>query len=111
MAPGVRSIGDRDWIQNERRQCSELTNEYIEEFSFLAQNDLRWLNAHMDELLNSDKLSVETARVQHTILTRYRNLAEILKTPGKLRGKTPRTARKVDPQRAVCLAGQIFCSC
>lgn len=28
----------------------------------------------------------------------YRNFADVFKTPGKLRGKTPRTARKVDAQ-------------
>jgi hypothetical protein len=27
----------------------------------------------------------------------FRNVAEIFKTPGKLRGKTPRTARKRNP--------------
>jgi hypothetical protein len=27
----------------------------------------------------------------------YRNVAELFKTPGKLRGKTPRTARKAPP--------------
>jgi hypothetical protein len=29
-------------------------------------------------------------------LTRCRNFADVFKTPGKLRGKTPRTARKRD---------------
>lgn len=36
----------------------------------------------------------------------FRNVAEIFKTPGKLRGKTPRTARKLNQLevRAVCLS-------
>ena len=31
------------------------------------------------------------------VLTANRNVTEIFKTPGKLRGKTPRTARKRNP--------------
>ena len=31
------------------------------------------------------------------LLTANRNVTEIFKTPGKLRGKTPRTARKRNP--------------
>lgn len=33
-------------------------------------------------------------------LTANRNVTEIFKTPGKLRGKTPRTARKRNPLEA-----------
>lgn len=59
MASISKSIGSSVWVQKERSQCAELTEEYIEEFAYCAQNDLRWINAHMDELLNSDKLSVK----------------------------------------------------
>ena len=34
------------------------------------------------------------------LLTPNRNVTEIFKTPGKLRGKTPRTARKRNPLEA-----------
>jgi hypothetical protein len=33
-------------------------------------------------------------------LDQCRNVAEIFKTPGKLRGKTPRTTRKANPLEA-----------
>lgn len=33
-------------------------------------------------------------------LTECRNFADVFKTPGKLRGKTPKTARKRDPLAA-----------
>lgn len=38
-----------------------------------------------------------------------RNVAELFKTPGKLRGKTPRTARKANPgeDRVVSLEAEV----
>jgi len=40
-------------------------------------------------------------KLRHYLTERSSDFADIFKTPGKLRGKTPRTARKNDPQRAV----------
>lgn len=57
-------VGSHDWLVNEREQYVARTDEIIEEFGFLVENDLRWLNAHMDGLVNSDKVSVHQCHPQ-----------------------------------------------
>lgn len=39
---------------------------------------------------------LDSAPVSLVLLIHHRNFADVFKTPGKLRGKTPRTARKKD---------------
>ncbi|KAK4552018.1 hypothetical protein LTR86_010695 [Recurvomyces mirabilis] len=74
-------VGSANWIQSERDQARVFVDQEAEEFSFSVRNDLEWLNEHMAEVLSDGNV----------------NLADIFKTPGKLRGKTPRTARKINP--------------
>ncbi|KAG9557357.1 hypothetical protein KCU97_g18424, partial [Aureobasidium melanogenum] len=62
----------------EREQAAEFVDMEVEEFGYAAQNEMEWLNEHMAEIFSSNLVS----------------FADIFKTPGKLRGKTPRTARK-----------------
>ncbi|KAK3670276.1 hypothetical protein LTR78_009830 [Recurvomyces mirabilis] len=74
------AVGSANWIQSERDQARVFVDQEAEEFSFSVRNDLEWLNEHMAEVLSDGNV----------------NLADIFKTPGKLRGKTPRTARKTN---------------
>ncbi|KAG9528495.1 hypothetical protein KCU93_g4298, partial [Aureobasidium melanogenum] len=80
MAPRFKTapVGSSQWIQTEREQAAEFVDMEVEEFGYAAQNEMEWLNEHMAEIFSSNPVS----------------FADIFKTPGKLRGKTPRTARK-----------------
>ncbi|TGO83861.1 hypothetical protein BPOR_0582g00050 [Botrytis porri] len=73
-------VGSKGWIAEERSNALQLAAAEAEEFTFAARNEIDWLNEHMAEIFNKNQV----------------NVAEIFKTPGKLRGKTPRTARKLN---------------
>ncbi|RCI09590.1 hypothetical protein L249_4027 [Ophiocordyceps polyrhachis-furcata BCC 54312] len=76
---GPRSqVGNASWIVDERSFASKIVNSEVEEFSYSARNELDWLNEHMAGIFDENET----------------NLAETFKTPGKLRGKTPRTGRR-----------------
>ncbi|RMZ73803.1 inner centromere [Pyrenophora seminiperda CCB06] len=72
------TVGSAGWILEERHNSNTLVTQELEDFTFSVRNELEWLNEHMFDMLASDK--------QHNL--------DVFKTPGKLRGKTPRTARK-----------------
>ncbi|KAI1083528.1 hypothetical protein F5B20DRAFT_527372 [Whalleya microplaca] len=74
-------VGSAPWISEERASALQIAQSEVEEFTFSARNDFDWLNEHMAEIFGENQI----------------NVAEIFKTPGKLRGKTPRTVRKVNP--------------
>ncbi|EME45904.1 hypothetical protein DOTSEDRAFT_32613 [Dothistroma septosporum NZE10] len=76
----VPPVGSAGWIQNDREQGDEYIGQEVEEFSFSVRNELEWLNEHMNDIFTKSQT----------------NFADMFKTPGKLRGKTPRTARKVN---------------
>ncbi|KAF2766252.1 hypothetical protein EJ03DRAFT_183761 [Teratosphaeria nubilosa] len=78
-APGKAAVGSARWIQSEREQADVFVQQDVDEFSFSVRNEMEWLNEHMADIFSTAQL----------------NLADVFKTPGKLRGKTPRTARKV----------------
>ncbi|USP81386.1 hypothetical protein yc1106_08660 [Curvularia clavata] len=80
------TIGSAGWILEERHQSTTLVAQELEDFGFSVRNELEWLNEHMFDILASD---------------RQPNL-DVFKTPGKLRGKTPRTARKKAADRQAC---------
>ncbi|USW53646.1 Putative inner centromere protein [Septoria linicola] len=73
-------VGSSQWVQNERSQANEFIEQDVEEFSYSVRNELEWLNEHMADIFSKTEV----------------NFADMFKTPGKLRGKTPRTARKVN---------------
>ncbi|KAF2196669.1 hypothetical protein GQ43DRAFT_444920 [Delitschia confertaspora ATCC 74209] len=79
----VPPIGSAQWILDERHQANNLVNQEAEDFSFSARNELEWLNEHMRDIFAKEGL----------------NVMEVFKTPGKLRGKTPRTTRKINAER------------
>ncbi|EDN97023.1 hypothetical protein SS1G_01951 [Sclerotinia sclerotiorum 1980 UF-70] len=81
MRPNKRlQVGSKGWLIEERSNALQLAETEAEEFTFAARNEIEWLNEHMAEIFNKNQV----------------NVAEIFKTPGKLRGKTPRTARKLN---------------
>ncbi|KAF2830749.1 hypothetical protein CC86DRAFT_463992 [Ophiobolus disseminans] len=75
----VPAIGSGGWILEERHQSNDLVAQELEDFGFAVRNELEWLNEHMGDIIAS-------RNGQHNL--------DVFKTPGKLRGKTPRTARK-----------------
>ncbi|KAK6193960.1 hypothetical protein LQW54_011923 [Pestalotiopsis sp. IQ-011] len=83
--PGQRAarlqVGSAPWAAEERSSAQKIAQDEIEEFTFSARNDFEWLNEHMADVFSENQIHV----------------ADIFKTPGKLRGKTPRTARKANP--------------
>ncbi|KAG6040978.1 hypothetical protein E4U41_006368 [Claviceps citrina] len=70
-------VGSIAWIVEERNAASRIAQSEVEEFSYSARNELDWLNEHMSSIFNENET----------------NFTEAFKTPGKLRGKTPRTAK------------------
>jgi hypothetical protein len=70
--------GSAAWIAEERSAALNIAQQEVEEFSYSARNELDWLNEHMAGIFDENLI----------------NFAETFKTPGKLRGKTPRTIGK-----------------
>ncbi|KAI1430932.1 hypothetical protein GGR50DRAFT_135112 [Xylaria sp. CBS 124048] len=71
-------VGSGPWIAEERSSAMQIAGSEVEEFTFSVQNDFDWLNEHMAQVFSENQIDV----------------ADIFKTPSKLRGKTPRTIRK-----------------
>ncbi|KAL8910183.1 MAG: hypothetical protein Q9171_004520 [Xanthocarpia ochracea] len=78
MAP---MIGSMPWLDQENQQISQFSAQEADDFAFSVRNELDFLNEHMADIFNKNHV----------------NITEVFKTPGKLRGKTPRTARKRNP--------------
>ncbi|KAI0899681.1 hypothetical protein F4806DRAFT_453523 [Annulohypoxylon nitens] len=85
-------VGSGPWISEERSTIMDFTEMEIKDFSFSAKNDFDWLNEHMADIFSENQI----------------NVAEIFKTPGKLRGKTPRTVRKINAGEARIPLSDIF---
>ncbi|KAL2260600.1 hypothetical protein VTK26DRAFT_5336 [Humicola hyalothermophila] len=82
MRGGPRlQVGSAAWIAEERDAALNIAQSEIDEFSFSARNEIDWLNEHMAEIFSENQM----------------NVAELFKTPGKLRGKTPWTVRNGEP--------------
>ncbi|RDW65711.1 uncharacterized protein DSM5745_09450 [Aspergillus mulundensis] len=96
-APGARAqkpVGSAAWISTEKENCSQLVDQEMEEIEFPVRYEMEWLNEHMAEVFSNNQL----------------NFADVFKTPGKLRGKTPRTLRKRDPTENRVPLSEIFSS-
>ncbi|CAM1511440.1 Fc.00g089530.m01.CDS01 [Cosmosporella sp. VM-42] len=85
-------VGSAAWIAEERSSALQIADSEVEEFTYSARNELDWLNEHMAGIFNENET----------------NIAEAFKTPGKLRGKTPRTARKLLPIEARVPLSDVF---
>ncbi|KAM5348101.1 hypothetical protein ACJ41O_007925 [Fusarium nematophilum] len=73
--------GSAAWVADERASALQIADAEVDEFTYAAHNEFTWLNEHMAGIFSENET----------------NIAETFKTPGKLRGKTPRTARKLIP--------------
>ncbi|KAF4964859.1 hypothetical protein FSARC_7250 [Fusarium sarcochroum] len=71
--------GSAAWVADERASALQIVDVEVDEFTYAAHNEFTWLNEHMAGIFSENET----------------NIAETFKTPGKLRGKTPRTARKL----------------
>ncbi|KAK4674835.1 hypothetical protein QC763_124120 [Podospora pseudopauciseta] len=87
-------VGSAAWVEEERNSALDIAESEIEEFSFSARNELDWLNEHMAEIFSENQM----------------NVAELFKTPGKLRGKTPMTTRKIRPLETRVPLSDVFSS-
>jgi hypothetical protein len=97
-------IGATPWIAEERMTALNIAQSEVDEFMFSAKNELDWLNEHMAEIFSENQMCVshpgkrnlgDAMEIADSYLLN-RNIGDIFKTPGKLRGKTPRTARKAN---------------
>ncbi|KAL8996076.1 MAG: hypothetical protein Q9169_004315 [Polycauliona sp. 2 TL-2023] len=75
------SIGSLPWLDQENQQVAQFSAQETDDFAFSVRNELDFLNEHMADIFSKNQM----------------NITEVFKTPGKLRGKTPRTARKRNP--------------
>ncbi|KAG9249245.1 hypothetical protein BJ878DRAFT_410768 [Calycina marina] len=85
-------VGSAAWISEERAEAMQIAETEAEEFGFSARNEVEWINEHMAEIFNKDPV----------------NVAEIFKTPGKLRGKTAKTVRKANPLEVRAPLSDVF---
>ncbi|KAF4546461.1 Inner centromere protein [Lasiodiplodia theobromae] len=86
------AVGSAPWILAERQQAAQFVEQEADEFSYSVRNEMEWLNEHMADIFSRPEL----------------NITDTFKTPGKLRGKTPRTARKRNPQESRAPLTDIF---
>ncbi|KAE8367461.1 hypothetical protein BDV27DRAFT_123752 [Aspergillus caelatus] len=94
-ASGARAqkpVGSAAWISTEKENFTNLLNQEMEEVEYPVRHEMDWLNEHMAEIFSNNQF----------------NFTEAFKTPGKLRGKTPRTARKRDPAESRVPLSEIF---
>lgn len=50
-------VGSAQWLINESKQADQLVRQEVEEFMFSeAQHEIEWLNAHLTEIFDKNKL-------------------------------------------------------
>ncbi|KAF3917340.1 hypothetical protein ABW21_db0201068 [Orbilia brochopaga] len=74
-------VGSPQWIFNELADAHQKEADHFEDFTIAIRNELEWLHEHMAEIFHQGSEI---------------DIADLYKTPGKLRGKTPRIIRKID---------------
>ncbi|ETI25393.1 hypothetical protein G647_02166 [Cladophialophora carrionii CBS 160.54] len=94
MAARTTAVGTPSWITAEKENALQLLQNEKEEVVYPAQHQLEWLNEHMAEVFSRSHLDV----------------ANVFKTPGKMRGKTPRTGRKRNAQDPRIPLSDVFSS-
>ncbi|PWY94602.1 hypothetical protein BO94DRAFT_531547 [Aspergillus sclerotioniger CBS 115572] len=96
-AAGARAqkpVGSAAWISTEKENFMQLVDQEMEEVEYPVRHEMDWLNEHMAEVFSNNQP----------------NFADVFKTPGKLRGKTPRTVRKRDANEPRVPLSEIFSS-
>ena len=52
-------VGSAQWLVNESRQADQLVRQEVEEFMFSeAQHEMEWLNAHLTDIFDQNRLYV-----------------------------------------------------
>lgn len=49
-------VGSTSWIAEERSSALQLAEGEAEDFTFLARNDVEWLNEHMAEIFSKNQV-------------------------------------------------------
>ncbi|KAG0160851.1 hypothetical protein PDIDSM_8382 [Penicillium digitatum] len=93
-ARAQKPVGSAPWIAAEKENIAELVEQEMEEVEYPVRHEMDWLNEHMTEIFSKGQA----------------NFADVFKTPGKMRGKTPRTARKRNPEESRVPLSEIFSS-
>ncbi|CEO59734.1 hypothetical protein PMG11_04399 [Penicillium brasilianum] len=96
-AAGARAhkpVGSAAWIASEKENMADLVEQELEEVEYPVRHELDWLNEHMAEIFSKGQA----------------NFTDVFKTPGKMRGKTPRTARKRNVEENRVPLSEIFSS-
>ncbi|KAF3389252.1 hypothetical protein F1880_004501 [Penicillium rolfsii] len=96
-AAGARAqkpIGSAAWIAAEKENMADLLEQELEEVEYPVRHEMDWLNEHMAEIFSKGQA----------------NFTDVFKTPGKMRGKTPRTARKRNVEENRAPLSEIFSS-
>lgn len=88
------NIGSAPWILKERNEIQLLVNQDSEAFALAARNEAEWLNDHMAKVFGRNEMYTYTTSMRRSLTNLGSNLADMLKTPSRLRGKTPATAWK-----------------
>ncbi|KAK6537727.1 hypothetical protein TWF694_011895 [Orbilia ellipsospora] len=78
----LHDVGSSQWIVNEIAEVHRREVDHLEDFTIAVRNELEWLNEHMSDIFS------QGSKI---------DLVELYKTPGKLRGKTPRNLRRFIP--------------
>ncbi|KAJ5174231.1 uncharacterized protein N7482_000108 [Penicillium canariense] len=93
-ARAQKPVGSAAWIQAEKENMAELVEQELEEVEYPVRHEMDWLNEHMTEIFSKGQA----------------NFTDVFKTPGKMRGKTPRTARKRNVEENRVPLSEIFSS-
>ncbi|CAG8272405.1 unnamed protein product [Penicillium salamii] len=93
-ARAQKPVGSAPWIAAEKENMADLVDQEMEEVEYPVRHEMAWLNEHMTEIFSKGQT----------------NFADVFKTPGKMRGKTPRTARKRVPEESRVPLSEIFSS-
>ncbi|RMZ88589.1 hypothetical protein DV736_g4181, partial [Chaetothyriales sp. CBS 134916] len=94
MAGKIAQIGSAAWISAEKENVRQLLQEEKEELVFPAQHEIEWLNEHMEEIFSKRHVYGRSFPNCRQKLNWTSNMTNVFKTPGKMKGKTPRTNRK-----------------
>ncbi|KAJ5483039.1 hypothetical protein N7539_006485 [Penicillium diatomitis] len=89
-----KPVGSAPWVAAEKENITDLVRQELEEVEYPVRHELDWLNEHMAEIFSKGQA----------------NFTDVFKTPGKMVGKTPRTARKRPVEENRVPLSEIFSS-
>ncbi|EPS33129.1 hypothetical protein PDE_08091 [Penicillium oxalicum 114-2] len=89
-----KPVGSAAWVAAEKENIADLVEQEMEDVEYPVRHELDWLNEHMAEIFSKGQA----------------NFTDVFKTPGKMVGKTPRTARKRQAEENRVPLSEIFSS-